>query len=83
MLNCVAAIQFDEETQKFILVAGNNRLELKKTTAFKQFVENAPDISPDVILGLSDVWFPEEQPKDNIEEADFKNIEEETKDVSG
>jgi hypothetical protein len=79
MLNCIAAIQFDEETQKFILVAGNNRLELKKTTAFKQFVENAPDISADVILGLSDVWFPVE---DGIEEAEFENIKEETKDAT-
>ena len=60
MLNCVAAIQFDEETQKFILVSGNNRLELKKTTAFKQFVENSPDISADVLLGLSNIWSPVE-----------------------
>ncbi len=76
MLNCVAAIQFDEDKQTFVLVSGNNRIEIRKTKALTKFVEDAPEISADVLLGLSDVWFPEE-PKDGIEEAEFHEIEEE------
>lgn len=74
MLNCVAAIQFDEQKQKFILVSGNNRLEVSKTKALKKFVDKAPEISADILLGLTDVWFPGEQTKDGIEDAVFKSV---------
>jgi len=59
MLNCVAAIQFDEERQKFIMVSGNNRVEIKKTKALKQFVDKAPEISAEILSGLKDAWFPD------------------------
>jgi hypothetical protein len=68
MLNCVAAIQFDEETKKFVLVSGNNRVEIRETKALKNFVEDAPEISADILAGLTGVWFPED---DGIEEAQF------------
>jgi hypothetical protein len=71
MINCVAAIQFDEATQKFILVSGDNRVEIRKTKALKKFVKDAPEISPDIYAGLIDVWFPEE-----VEDADFIEVEE-------
>jgi hypothetical protein len=70
MLNCVAAIQFDEERQRFVLVSGNNRVEIRKTKALKQFVSDAPEISPDILAGLSAVWFPD------IEEAQFTEVKE-------
>jgi len=73
MLNCVAAIQFDTETQRFVLVSGNNRVEIRKTKALKKFVNDAPEISADILAGLSAVWFPDE---DNIEEAQFETVEE-------
>lgn len=73
MLNCVAAIQFDEVKQRFVLVSGNNRVEVRKTKALKKFVDNAPEITADILAGLSDVWFPEE---DGIEDAKFEEIKE-------
>lgn len=78
MLNCVAAIQFDKERQKFVMVSGNNRVEIRKTKALKKFVDDAPEISADILTGLSDVWFPEE-PKDGIEEAEFEEVKEDDK----
>ena len=54
MNNCVAAIQFDEDADKFVLVSGNNRVEIRKTKALAKFVENAPDISAYVLAALSD-----------------------------
>ena len=73
MLNWVAAIQFDEEKQKFVLVSGNNRVEIRNTKALKKFVDNAPEITPDVLVGLSDVWFPEE---DGVEDGQFTEVKE-------
>lgn len=75
MLNCVAAIQFDEEKKVFVLVSGKHRVEIKETDELQKFVEDAPEITPDVLLGLSDVWFPKEQ--DGIEDAEFETIKEE------
>jgi len=49
MLNCVAAIQFDEEKKVFILVSGDNRVEIGETKALIEFVNNAPEISPDIV----------------------------------
>lgn len=72
MLNCVAAIQFDEERQRFILVSGNNRVEIRKTKALKKFVNDAPEISADILAGLTAVWFPD----DNIQEAEFTEVKE-------
>jgi len=80
MLNCIAAIQFDEEKEKFILVSGNNRVEIEGTKALKKFVEDAPEISADILLGLSDVWFP--GVPDGIEDAKFETIEEETQNAT-
>jgi len=77
MLNCVAAIQFAEDKQTFVLVSGDNRVEIRKTKALTKFVEDAPEITADILLGLTDVWFPGEQPKDGIEEAKFIEIKEE------
>lgn len=59
MITCVAAIQFDEEKQRFILVSGNNRIEIRKTKALKKFVKDSPDISMDILSALKDVWFPD------------------------
>jgi len=72
MLNCVAAIQFDEVNQKFVLVSGNNRVEIRKTKALKKFVDNAPEITADVLQGLSEVWFPE----DGVEDGQFTEADE-------
>jgi hypothetical protein len=60
MLNCVAAIQFDEEKQRFVLVSGSNRVELRKTKALKKFVKDSPEISMDILAALKDQWFPDE-----------------------
>lgn len=69
MLNCVAAIQFDEEKQRFVLVSGSNRVELRKTKALKKFVNDAPEISMDILAALKDQWFPEIEDAEIIEEV--------------
>jgi len=61
MKNCVAAIQYDEKTNRFQLVSGGERLEIRSTKALKKFVNDAPDISLDLIHSLKDQWFPEEE----------------------
>lgn len=66
MLNCVAAIQFDREKQRFVLVSGSNRVELRKTKALKKFVKDSPEISMDILAALKDQWFPED-----IEDAEI------------
>lgn len=71
MLNCVAAIQFNEETKRFTLVSGNNRVEIEKTDDLEKFVNNAPVISPDILAGLAGVWFPDE-----VEDGNFVEVEE-------
>ena len=71
MLNCVAAIQYIEETKKFTLVSGNNRIEINKTKELEQFVNDAPVISPDILAGLTGVWFPDE-----VEDAEIIEVEE-------
>lgn len=71
MKNCVAAIQFDEETQKFVLVSGSNRVEVRKTKALKKFVSDAPDISLDIVHALKDVWFPDAEYEDVLEQVDI------------
>lgn len=68
MINCVAAIQFDEEIQKFVLVSGNNRVEVRKTKALKKFVKDAPSIDMDILAALKDQWFPDAE----FEEMDNK-----------
>lgn len=60
MLNCVAAIQFDEEKQRFVLLSGENRVEIRKTKALKKFVNDSPEISMDILAALKDQWFPDE-----------------------
>ena len=60
MLNCVAAIQYNEETDVLVLVSGNNRVEIDGTKGLKKFVNDAPEISPDILAGLTGVWFPDE-----------------------
>jgi hypothetical protein len=70
MLNCVAAIQFDEETQKFVLVSGNNRIEIRKTKALKKFVKDSPEISLDIIAALKDQWFPDAEYQGIMDQAD-------------
>ncbi len=59
MSNCVAAIQFDKEKQRFVLVSGSKRIEIRKTKALTKFVKDAPDISHDLLSALSDQWFPD------------------------
>jgi hypothetical protein len=66
-MNCVAAIQFDEEKQRFVLVSGNNRVEIRKTKALKKFVNDAPDIDMEILAALKDQWFPD---------AEFEDVEE-------
>ena len=78
MLNCVAAIQYDEEKKVFVLVSGNNRVEIEETKELVEFVNNAPEISPDIYAGLIGVWFPEE---DQVEDAEFVEVKE-TQDAS-
>lgn len=60
MINCVAAIQYDEEKKCFVLVSGDNRVEIRKTKALAKFVKKAPDISMDILAALKDQWFPDD-----------------------
>lgn len=64
MSNCVAAIQFDKEKQRFVLVSGSQRVEIRKTKALTQFVKDAPDISHDVLAALTEQWFPDAEVTD-------------------
>jgi len=72
-MNCVAAIQFDEEKQRFVLVSGSNRVEIRKTKALKKFVTDSPDISLDIIAALKDQWFPEDIEDAVIVEEELKH----------
>lgn len=72
MLNCVAAIQYNEETKKFTLVSGDNRVEINKTKALEKFVNNAPEISPDILAGLTGVWFPDD---DEIADGEYEDVD--------
>jgi hypothetical protein len=74
MINCVAAIQFDEETQRFVLVAGESRVEIRKTKALKKFVKDAPDISMEILAALKDTWFPDAEFEEVVEHSEeFKS----------
>ncbi len=73
-MNCVAAIQFDEEKQRFVLVSGSNRVEIRKTKALKKFVTDSPDISLDIIAALKDQWFPDADVTEDMNKSIAENM---------
>ena len=62
--DCVAAIQYDIQTDSFILVSGNNRVSIPHSQELNKFVYDAPNITTDIIYALKDIWFPKEEEED-------------------
>ena len=55
--DCVAAIQYNIKTDSFVLVSGNNRVEIPHSEELNKFVYDSPSITVDLVHALKDVWF--------------------------
>ena len=73
MSDCIAAIQYQVENNNFVLVSGNNRIVIPFSEELKEFVNDAPCISLEVLSGLKDAWFPD---------AEFEEVKTATQEVT-